>query len=208
MTSYWIIMADIIDSGQNEAVLMQNQFKECVEIVNKKYHKMLVSPLTITLGDEFQGLLNSLSSCVKTSIFMEELIVEKGYNFTLRYVVNYGKIDTPINHEIAYGMLGEGLTNARELLNSLKKTDRRFNFELGKPKKTDAINNAFEIFESLTAKWKTNDDKEMASLFIKYSDYKIIAEKLDKPRSQIWKRRHSLEINSYFAIKKLLYYLV
>ena len=105
-------------------------------------------------------------------------------------------------------MLGDGLTTARELLNSLKKTDRRFNFTTDKLKKSDAINDAFEIFGGLTSKWKSDDDKTMATLFIKYNDYKIIAEKLGKPRSQIWKRKHSLEINSYFALKKVLNYIL
>jgi hypothetical protein len=208
MVDNWILMADIIDSGANEPVLMQNQLKECVEISNEKLKKKLLSPLTITLGDEFQGVADSLLSSVLVLVFIEELIVERGYAFTLRYVVNFGKIETPINAEIAYGMLGEGLTNAREMINNLKKSDNRFNFELNKPKKNLALNSAFIIFENIVAKWQSADDKMMATLFIKHKDYKIVAEKLNKSRSQIWKRKNSLEINSYFAIKNVINYLV
>jgi SatD family (SatD) len=208
MENNWIIMADIIDSSQMEAVLLQNQFKNCIEITNKKFKKNMVSPLTITLGDEFQGVAKSLKNCINIIFFIEEFIAQKTFDFQLRYVINYGEIATPINTEIAYSMLGEGLTKAREIINNLKKSDRRFYFEVGKPKKNLALNSAFEIFENIVTKWNNADDKMMATQFIKYKDYKIIAEKLGKPRSQIWKRKHSLEIKSYFAIKNVINYIV
>jgi SatD family (SatD) len=208
MDNYWIIMADVIDSGGKDAVLLQNQLKECVEITNKKYQKSVLSPLTITLGDEFQGVAKSLKNCIEIVISIEELIVNKSFDFQLRFVIYYGKIDTPINTEIAYSMLGEGLTKARDLTNNLKNAGHRFYFEVGKSQKNLALNSAFEVFENIVEKWKNTDDKMMASQFIKYIDYKIIAEKLSKPRSQIWKRKNSLEINSYFAIKNVINYIV
>jgi hypothetical protein len=105
-------------------------------------------------------------------------------------------------------MLGEGLSTARELINKLKNTDNRFYFETGNSKKYLALVSAFIVYENIVDKWKSADDKALASLFIKYNDYKVVAEKLGKPRPQIWKRRHSLEINSYFGIKNVLNYIL
>lgn len=40
---------------------------------------------------------------------------QKRYHFKLHYVGHYGEIQTPINREIAYEMMGPGLTQARAL---------------------------------------------------------------------------------------------
>jgi hypothetical protein len=204
---YWIIMADIVDSGLGDSVLLQNEFAQCVQIVNEKCKKHLLSPLTVTLGDEFQALAQNLKAAAKLMLYFEELIVEKNYSFALRWVVHWGPIDTPINHQIAYGMLGSGLAKARELLNNLKKTDFRYQIETGVAKKNDALNNAFVIYDNIINKWKTTDDRALVAQFMKHPDYKTVAEILGKDRSQIWKRRNSLEIIPYFAIKNLINYI-
>ncbi len=204
---HWIIMADIIDSGLMDGVLLQSQFKECVEKANEKFAKKILSTLTITLGDEFQGIIKSLADGINIVLFMEEYALKQGYDFRLRYVINYGKIDTPINAEIAYGMLGEGLSTAREQLNSLKKTELRFWFHTHIKAKTEALIHAFTLYDAIVSKWTSPADKQLASAFIKDNDYKIVAEKLEKDRSQIWRRKNSLEISSYFAIKNLINYI-
>ncbi len=114
-------MADIINSRRKNSSLLMQQFKDIVSSVNKVKSENLISPLTITLGDEFQGLTNTIENGIKTIFDIEEIILDKQYDFKLRYVLLYGQIDTEINTSIAYEMLGEGLTNARRDINSLKK---------------------------------------------------------------------------------------
>jgi hypothetical protein len=116
-----ILMADIINSRRKNSSLLMQQFKDIVSSVNKVKSENLISPLTITLGDEFQGLTNTIENGIKTIFDIEEIILDKQYDFKLRYVLLYGQIDTEINTSIAYEMLGEGLTNARRDINSLKK---------------------------------------------------------------------------------------
>jgi cellobiose-specific phosphotransferase system component IIA len=125
----------------------------------------------------------------------------------LRYVINHGKIDTPINHEIAHGMLGSGLSNARKTLESLKKTDKKFDINTQINTKDLALNEAFLIYQNLVSKWNSKNEREIASLFIQYQDYKVVAEKVGVNRSQIWKKERSLNISSYFAIKNVIAYL-
>lgn len=45
---------------------------EMVTSANKTFHNELLSPLTITLGDEFQGLSASLSDSMDILLFLEE----------------------------------------------------------------------------------------------------------------------------------------
>src|ERR1700759_4336017 len=99
-----ILMADIIGSRKADQAALMNDFKDLVAEVNKTSN--MLSPLTITLGDEFQGLLEGAEDALKVIWKLEETIVEKELNFKLRYVVVEGFIETPFNKEIAYGVMG------------------------------------------------------------------------------------------------------
>ena len=61
--------------------------------------------MTITLGDEFQGVIDSTENAIKVIFEIEEEIINNNQDLKLRYVINKGKIDTPINKNIAYEML-------------------------------------------------------------------------------------------------------
>lgn len=88
----------------------------------------ILSPLTVSLGDEFQGVIKDMTSCFRIVFSLEEFIVEHSLSLKLRYVVNFGDIDTQISDRVAYGMLGKGLSDARELLNSLKQVQIALGF--------------------------------------------------------------------------------
>ncbi|WP_255070277.1 SatD family protein [Lacihabitans sp. LS3-19] len=200
-------MADIINSSDYQGLTLQEDFKKNVAYINEKFKKKLISPLTITLGDEFQGIAKSLKISTEIIITLEELLMKENANFSLRYIINFGKIDTPINSEIAYGMLGDGLSHARKMLENLKKKEQRFEIAAEKEDKSKALNDAFEILQNLQNRWTSEADKKLVSQFIQYQDYKIIATKTGITRSQIWKKEKSLNISSYFAIKNLISYL-
>jgi len=197
-------MSDVIGSGQkNQALLMQN-FKETVSKINHDYENSLLSPLTITLGDEFQGLTKDLETALNIIIALEEEIIIQGFDFQLRYVLIYGDIETNINKRIAYEMLGEGLRDARYKLNSMKTNSQRFYIQIGDINLDSLLNNTFLIFENIIDKWNPEKDYNLISAFIKFNDYKIVAEKINKTRSQIWKREKTLNISSYEATKTIL----
>lgn len=197
-------MCDIIGSRNLDQALTIEHFKKCTSYINKKYSNILLSPLTITLGDEFQGVIQKLNDTIEIIIDLEEFIIENNFKFKLRYVVNYGKIQTEINNKIAYEMLGEGLTNARAIINDMKNSSSRFNFIIDNTEKGVIINNSFIILQNIIDKWKISKDYELISNFFKFKDYKIIAEKMNKERSLIWKREKSLNLSSYNASKIIL----
>lgn len=197
-------MCDIVGSRKLDQALTIEHFKKCTNFINKKYSNSLLSPLTITLGDEFQGIVQNLNDTIQILIDLEEFIIENNYNIKLRYVVNYGKIDTAINKKIAYEMLGEGLTNARLIINKMKTSSLRFNFKIDNLEKESIINNSFVIFQSIVDGWKIDKNYELITNFLKYKDYKIVAEKMNKERSLMWKREKSLNLNSYNSVKEIL----
>lgn len=207
MKDYIIIMADIIDSGKkNQKKLMVN-FKRVINEVNSLNSDLLLSPMTITLGDEFQGVAKNIESAINLLFLIQEKIIKYKANFKLRYVIVEGSIATPLNRKIAHGMLGEGLTNARKLLETSKDEAKNYQIELKDKNKSQALVNALFLYQSIVDSWEMNKDEELIGTFIALDDYKLVAEKLDKTRSLMWKRRKSLRIDEYIAAKATINYI-
>jgi hypothetical protein len=201
-----ILMADIQNSSlQNQRILAQ-QFGHLIQAANKKFQAELRSPLTITLGDEFQGIPQTIESGLKIIFHLEESILKKGYTMKLRYILQVGRIETPINSRIAYGMMGKGLTDARNQLNLLKKEKNRFKIKTTRIAQTHVLNQAFLLYQSLVDTWKPKD-QPIVSSFLTLKDYKKVAIKHQLNPSSTWRRQKSLNIAQYNSIKEILLYL-
>ena len=204
---YFILMADIIKSRDKNQHDLMKDFKYITNRIKKTSKASFLSPITITLGDEFQSILIGPREALGVIFQIEEEIVMSGKDFKLRYILSKGKIDTPINNDIAYEMMGEGLTNARQLLGNMKRGNQRFQINIGSDKKKEALNHSFTVYQTIVDNWRVEKDYALVEQFLKYFDYKIVAEKMHKTRSQIWKRRKSLMIKEYVALKKIIEYL-
>ncbi|MHA8050451.1 SatD family protein [Aquirufa sp. ROCK-SH2] len=204
-----ILMADVINSGGRNPALLMQQLKDVVTTINKEKGANLISPLTITLGDEFQGLSNSMENGINTIFDIEEKIVHKQYNLKLRYVLYFGQIETEINNKIAYEMLGEGLTNARKELNSLKNKEVRFKIRLTKNElnKETYLNKAFSIYQNFVDSWKEKDLK-IVKEFLLHEDYKTVAKNVNIDPSNAWRRKKSLNIHEYNHIKNIILFIL
>jgi hypothetical protein len=204
---YFILMADIIDSRKAQQIVLLESFKKIISVVNQNAKSKIVSPLTITLGDEFQGVLANLQSALEVIIQIEEEIINEKARFKLRYVLVEGGIETPINKKIAHEMLGSGLTEARNLLSQVKNSNERFYIKINNKEQSAVINNAFRVYQGLIDDWQIDKDYEIVNSFLKYKDYKTVAEKLNKDRSLMWKREKSIKIKEYLSLKQVVYYL-
>lgn len=201
---YPILMADIVDSRKADQILLINEFKRAVHYINNRWEMSIMSPLTITLGDEFQGVIKDMESCYKLVFDMEEFIIEHSLSIKLRYVMNYGIIETPINRDIAYEMLGDGLTQAREQLNKLKSSSNRFMILSDKNEMNSAvISDLFLLYGSYIDSWKLNEYR-LVSEFLKNKDYKVVANNLGMNKSSTWRRYKSLHIEEYNTTKDLI----
>ena len=203
---YAILMADIKSSSKKESRKLIFQFKQVVEEHNSIFKSVILSPITITLGDEFQGIIKTKADAIKIIFKIEEFIIEKEFKFKFRYSLNYGEIETKINNKVAYEMLGSGLTDARASLVNIKKSDTRF-FVLLRSGVEDYVNKAFIIYQSIVDSWKPKDLK-IVSEFLKIGDYKLVAKKIKIDVSSAWRRKKSLHINEYLAIKEIIIKLI
>lgn len=121
---------------------------------------------------------------------------------TLRFVLNCGEIETPVNTQIAHGMLGSGLSTTRNLISHLNKIKERY--WIGETGIEDTtMNQLFFLYDSLVSDWN-GKDKKLASMFLEMKDYKTVAAALDKNPSLMWKRERSLKIKAFETINQLI----
>lgn len=200
-------MGDVIQSEQHNAVELMTSFKSRIAALNERHSASILSPLTITLGDEFQGVVADLSTAVALIIECEEYALFSEDAYSMRYVVNYGEIETAVNPTIAYEMLGQGLTQARYRLEGMKNRSERFAVITGNQVFDQMMKNAWHLFQSIYDGWNLEKDRRIIADFVCFDDYKIVADRNQKTRSQIWKREKTLRISDYRAIKELIHSL-
>ncbi|WP_462249827.1 SatD family protein [Ekhidna sp.] len=200
----FILMADIVNSREKEGKGLMQDFQATVRWANKIYGDSIESPLTITLGDEFQGIVSSASKGVDIILAMEEYILESEFEFKLRYVLHEGVIDTPINEDKAYEMIGQGLTSARKKLTEMKKDNGRFLMSIKRGKE---IGKMMRVTQHFIDSWHPKD-RSTVSGFLQGHDYKEMAKIESKDESSLWRRRRSLSIDEYILCKELVHHLI
>ncbi|SMO33031.1 SatD family protein [Gracilimonas mengyeensis] len=200
----YILMGDVVSSTDYHSKPLQKNLKALTKSCNESLEDRLLSPYTVTLGDEFQGIPDSLQTAIETLFFCEEECLRQSYGFKLHYVVHYGEIETDINPDIAYEMMGPGLSKARKLLSSKKRSRKRFQFALADAIQSQQITRLFEVLDSLILSWK-QDDYDLILDMIENENNAEVGEKHGKNRDQIWKRRKTLMINEYNLLKEFLF---
>ena len=203
MALYHILMGDIIKSRKYDAQKLRNDFMGIISSCNKDMKHDIISPYTITLGDEFQGIAASLAAVVKTIFYIEENLLLGSLAFKIRYVVVHGSIDTPINRLKAYTMMGDGLTKARNILTDKRRGLPRFRFELENSYTMNQFNRLFLVLDGLTNRWDIEDGGLILDMLANPHN-KEVGTAHGKNRSQIWKRRKNLLIEEYRALKDAL----
>lgn len=202
-----IVMADIVDSRNMQQNKLMKSFKKITDEINYEKKDILLSPITITLGDEFQCVVKNVEAGIELMLAIDEKKLYEMADFKLRYVLVEGGIETPINHEIAYGMLGEGLTIARENLIEYKNAYHRYSIQLYNTRKSEALANSLIVYQNIIDAWKMEKDFPLIARFLELKDYKLVADEMGKTRSQIWKREKSLNLEAYFSIKQVINYI-
>jgi len=205
MNDYIIFMADVIDSASKDNTRTAKELKLLVDALNNDHSGCILSPMTITLGDEFQGVISNVESAVDLLLSSEQWLLENKSSIDLRYVVYEGVIDTPINSETSYGMLGPGLTEARKLLSRKTKDRKLAEFVLNDERKSKLLNKVTKAmlgFRDLPARHK-NSEILGDLLFSDLSD-KEVAEKNGKSPSEIWKYRKNWYVGSWSSAIAIL----
>lgn len=207
MAKYFIVMGDVIGSRRLDAPKLRHQLKSLLRACNKELNAAILSPYTTTLGDEFQGIAGSLRGAAECIFYLEETRIKNQWDFQIRYVAHYGEIQTPINREIAYGMMGPGLATARTLLTDKRRGQPRFHFDLPDKRLAKNLTRLCKVIDGLIDRWNRVTFPLVSDMLSEQNDERV-AGKHGKNRSQIWKRRKHLLIEEYRLTKAVVFDLI
>lgn len=162
-----VLIADIIDSREIEhRSHFQDELVHCLNTINKEAHTLL-SPYTVTLGDEFQAVYAS-----GTEILDHILSIQVNFfPVRFRFSIGFGEIATQINTKQALGMDGPVFHLAREGMNRLKKTKYTVIGLFGFTSDSlETINSGLVLSSSVMADWKAETLQIFHAL---YRGYKV-----------------------------------
>ncbi len=117
---YIAVIADMVrsrDLPRSRRRALQKQFSALIVNLNQDYRKIIASRFVITLGDEFQGLLNSAA-------ILPDLLWHLELDFPgreLRVGIGFGTLDTPLQ-KYAINVDGPVLHLARAAIDQAKKS--------------------------------------------------------------------------------------
>lgn len=147
--AYLALIGDICDSRTvAERGDLQLTLQETLDELNKQHRQALASPLTITLGDEFQALLSDPAPVWQ----MVASIQSRLFPVQFRFALGLGGIDTTINARAALGMDGPAFHIARDAIDRLKKQGGWYQVE-GIPE-VDLANQSLALVSHFQGQWQ------------------------------------------------------
>ena len=151
--NHLVVIGDLIQSRRStNRQLLQTQLKTVLAQINAQVP--LLSPYTLTLGDEFQAVLTSADG-----VFHQlTTILQAIHPIKARFALGVGEITTPINPTQALAMDGPAFYGAREGIDQLKKNGELFALiNQQSPLPTQAlINPTLDLLSHQIKKWKAN----------------------------------------------------
>ena len=185
-----VLIADIEASrdveGKDREVL-QKSLKDILTNLNEQ-GEGIVSPYTITLGDEFQAVFGEADH-----LFVQMLkIMAALHPVTVRFSLGIGSIDTPLNTEQALGMDGPAFHRARKGIEMLK--ENGFLFGIRSEDNDDLmlkiLNNSLQLLSKQMRGWNKTRIKILYMLKEGW-DYKVISDELDISRTAFYKNKEA-----------------
>jgi len=148
-----IFQANLNPEKIRERTNIHIALSEIVEFEN------VVSRFTVTIGDEFQGVINSANNLFKFILNFEyDIRNEFNENLDFRYGFGVGEITTKINKEAAIGMDGPAFYNARESLNLAKRESYKYSFKSNSNRDL-VINNMLYWIDDKMMSWSIQKQK-------------------------------------------------
>lgn len=147
------VIGDVVQSRKvSERSGLQKQLQATLGRINRKRRKTLVSPCTITLGDEFQAVYRDASS-----LFSDFLVLlHDVYPVRVRFSVGIGELSTPVNRKHAIGMDGPAFHAARAGLSELKRPNLMFRITEAGAIAPPWINLALDLISHESGGWKAS----------------------------------------------------
>ena len=200
---YLALIADVIDSKMvQERFDLQKQVEKTLQKMNELFGDYLASRFTLTLGDEFQALLE-----VDAPVFQIVDTLRSELNPTqLRFGIGLGEIVTAIDPLQSIGADGPAYWNARAAINLVHQKNDYGNtqiyFSSGKENRDFFVNALIASGEAIRSGWRDSQEEILLNL-LKRSVYsesfsqQDLAQSLAINPSALSKRLKSSSIRVY-----------
>ncbi|MFS9340936.1 SatD family protein [Streptococcus australis] len=200
---YLALIADVIDSKMvQERFDLQKLLEETLQTMNELFGEFLASNFTLTLGDEFQGLLK-----VDAPVFQIIDTLRSELTPTqLRFGIGLGEIVTDIDPLQSIGADGPAYWNARAAINLIHQKNDYGNTQIyyssGKEKQDFFVNALIASGEAIRSGWRGSQEEILLDLLKRcvYSEnfsQQDLAQSLAINPSALSKRLKSSSIRVY-----------
>lgn len=204
----FIASKDILDRS-----LVQQKLETCLHSLNHQYQDVLVSKLTITLGDEFQGLFQLDAPIFK---LVDELVLAmKPYK--IRFGLGSGEILTPIDPEQSIGADGPAYWRARQAIETVHKKNDYGNTQIAlileNPQLSQQANALLAASEHIKSSWRPSQEEVFEALIElgiyqeQFEQYRV-ADYLKLNESAFTKRLKSSGAKIYFRCRNAVQELI
>jgi len=192
---YAVVMGDLVRSESSLPIeLLHERFNQAVDHQNLEHAAKLISPLTITLGDEFQGLTHTVTQAIEIARGLRlELLAEK---IDCRFVIGTVEIKSPLNSSKAWNMMGPGLARARKKLNQ-KKADQFYRFSIAEAPVTEVLLDAIGVGLSTIERSWTDQQRDDISALIGGLSPNELSQRRNVSVHSIYKVRSSGDFDAY-----------
>lgn len=200
---YLALIADVIDSKMvEERFDLQKQLEKTLQTMNELFGEFIASNFTLTLGDEFQGLLKADAPVFQIiDTLRSELTPTQ-----LRFGIGLGEILTDIDPLQSIGADGPAYWNARAAINLVHQKNDYGNtqiyFSCGKEKQDFFVNALIASGEAIRSGWRGSQEEILLDLLKRcvYSEnfsQQDLAQSLEINPSALSKRLKSSSIRVY-----------
>ncbi len=205
---YFAIIGDFISSkrleNRNDA---QKKLKTCLDSVNQNYKELLASQFSITLGDEFQGLLLPEAPIFQLIDDINQSLVD----YKIRFGIGLGEIVTDINPEQSIGADGPAYWYAREAITYIHQKNDYGNTQvairLADKEKAQILNTLLAAGEAIKSNWRSSQLSLLSGLlsmgiYDENFEKGQLAELLQLNSSALSKRLKSSNLKVYLRSRK------
>lgn len=167
--NYISLIGDIVNSrGIKSRDTFQKKLDSELKKINKE-NPNLLSPYTLTLGDEFQAVYGKADN-----LFIDIWKLMIGLHpQKVRFALGVGTLTTPVNPKRAIGMDGPAFHYARSGISELKKTPYLMKIEGQNIKHLSLMNNTLFLISQVSGGWGLNRFQVLNGLLQGWASNKI-----------------------------------
>ncbi|MCM2352593.1 MAG: SatD family protein [Pseudobdellovibrio sp.] len=202
-----VLIGDI-DASKKIATNSRNQIQKKLDNaftkLNKELAEHLLSPLLLTIGDEFQAVTKSPLDMWILVKALNNVSHELGIRF--RFAISHGELLTSINRQAPLKMDGPAFWKARELI---EQKNRRYNFSIeGDPLNSTLMTLGFALEEIENGWTKVQTQYVSYLLNEKNRNSSDVARRFDKNPSTIHRMLKKTHLDLYKEAQHEISYLL